>query len=72
MTPLGTMNWMMSTRALARAVSSCRTPGEGCWAMGSLALGAGGVDCPLPLSRAAFLPSPGPKQKEMAPKVGLE
>lgn len=79
MTPLGTMNWTMSTRALAQGVSSCGAPGEG--SPGSLTVGFGGTgeglvvvceggDHPLPISGATLLPSPRQNQREWSQRLG--
>lgn len=77
MTPLGTMNWTMSTRAPARDVSSCEVPGQG--SLGSLAMAFGGtgeglaMGCGwgllLSVSRAALLPSPRRKQRELSQRL---
>lgn len=78
MTPLGMMNWTMSTRAPAQGVSSCRVSGEG--SLGSLAMSFGGTgeglamgceggDHSLFLSGAALSST---KAKGTVPKVELK
>lgn len=76
MIPLGTMNWMTSTRAPAQAVSSCRAPrvGRGVmgWGLVGLKLWDGGNGLPHAHLLSSHSALSQPKAKGTVPKAGLK